>query len=26
MYRPYTDRLPPPFGIDGDVQDPGNIV
>jgi hypothetical protein len=26
MYRPYTDRLPPPFGIDGDVQVPGNIV
>ncbi len=26
MYRPYTDRLPPRSGIDGDVQDPSNIV
>ena len=26
MYRPYTDRLPPLSGIDGDVQDPSNII
>ncbi len=26
MYRPYTDRLPPISGIDGDVQDPSNII
>jgi len=26
MYRPYTDRLPPLSGLDGDVQDPSNII
>jgi len=26
MYRPYTDRLPPLSGIDGDVQEPSNII
>jgi hypothetical protein len=26
MYRPYTDRLPPLSGIDGDVQNPSNII
>ena len=26
MYRPYTDRLPPLSGIDGDVRDPSNII
>ena len=26
MYRPYTNRLPPLSGIDGDVQDPSNII
>jgi hypothetical protein len=26
MYRPYTNRLPPLSGIDGDVQDPINII
>ena len=26
MYRPYTDRLPPLSGIDGDVRDPRNII
>ena len=26
MYRSYTDPLPPQFGIDGDVQDPSNII
>jgi hypothetical protein len=26
MYRPYTDRLPPVSGIDGDVQNPSNII
>ena len=26
MYRPYTDRLPPISGADGDVQDPANII
>ena len=26
MYRPYTDRLPPISGIDGDVQNPSNII
>ncbi len=26
MYRPYTDRLPPLSGIDGDVREPSNII
>jgi hypothetical protein len=26
MYRPYTNRLPPISGIDGDVQNPSNII
>ncbi|HEY5880969.1 MAG TPA: hypothetical protein VIU11_18800 [Nakamurella sp.] len=26
MYRPYTDRTPPISGIDGDVQEPSNII
>lgn len=26
MYRPYTDRLPPLSGIDGDVRDPTSII
>lgn len=26
MYRPYTHRLPPLSGIDGDVQNPTNII
>jgi hypothetical protein len=26
MYRPYTDQLPPVSGIDGDVQEPSNII
>jgi hypothetical protein len=26
MYRPYTARLPPLSGIDGDVRDPSNII
>jgi hypothetical protein len=26
MYRPYTDRVPPLSGIDGDVRDPSNII
>jgi len=26
MYRPYTDRVPPLSGIDGDVREPSNII
>jgi hypothetical protein len=26
MYRPYTDRLPPLSGIDGDVHDPSKSL
>lgn len=26
MYRPFTDRMPPLSGIDGDVVDPSNIL
>jgi hypothetical protein len=26
MYRPYTDRVPPISGIDGDVREPSNII
>lgn len=26
MYRPYTNRRPPVSGIDGDVQEPSNVI
>lgn len=26
MYKPYTDRIPPISGIDGDVREPSNII
>jgi len=26
MYRPFTDRVPPISGIDGDVKEPSNII